>query len=475
YGFPVDIVRDVVRDSDLNLDMAGYEQAMADQREKSRSRVSFSNLSDAYKNFTANMEKLPEFVGYDRTACESRILLMVKDGDARDVAEPGQNIDLITEKTPFYAESGGQVGDRGVLRVGDEEIEVVDTQKENNLTVHITSKVPTQWPEKITAIVDRTKRRLTANNHSATHLLHSALREVLGGHVEQKGSLVNEERLRFDFSHFSKMGKEEILAVEKLVNEKIRANIQISEHRDIPIDEARNMGAVALFGEKYGERVRVIAFDPSFSTELCGGTHVQATGQIGLCKIVSEGAIAAGIRRIEAYTGAAAEEFVNARMEELDSLKALLKNPRDSVRALEQLLREQDALNKQIESLRKDQNLQLLEELVEHPEPIGGAHFIATRVNMDPKAVKDLAFSIKERVKNLFLVIGHEWEGKPGLTVMIAESLVKEKGLHAGNLVRELAKHIQGGGGGQAFFATAGGKDPSGLDKALAESRKVLN
>ena len=466
YGFPVDLTRLMAREKGLEVDMEGFDQGM--QAQKSRSRA--AAVTDA--GDWVELRKMHEdtrFLGYERLAAEVSVVKY------RKVSQKGKDFyQVVLDETPFYAESGGQVGDRGVLRYDGETIEVVDTQKENNLTVHITNKVPAHWPETITAVVDQEKRRLTANNHTATHLLHSALKEVLGGHVEQKGSLVNEERLRFDFSHFSRMTKEEIAAVEKLVNEKIRENIQAQEHRDIPLDEARQMGAVALFGEKYGERVRVMAFDPAFSTELCGGTHVQATGQIGLCKVVSEGAIAAGIRRIEAVTGNAAEAFVNGKIEELEQLRALLRNPKDSAQALEQLLQEQDLLKKRIEGFQREQAKQLEESLVAGVETIGGVNYIAAKLKMDPKAVKDLAFSLKSRVSDLFLVIAHEEGGKPGLAIMIAESVVKEKGLHAGNLVRELAKHIQGGGGGQPFFATAGGRDASGMDKALAQSRKLL-
>jgi alanyl-tRNA synthetase len=466
YGFPVDLTRLMAREKGLDVDMEGFEKGMEAQKSRSRAAAA-TDAGDWIELRTVNEDT--RFLGYEQLEAEVSVVKY------RKVSQKGKTFyQVVLDATPFYAESGGQVGDRGLLKAGGETIEVVDTQKENNLWVHITTRVPSAWPEKITAIVDGEKRRLTANNHTATHLLHSALKEVLGGHVEQKGSLVNEERLRFDFSHFSRMSKEEIMAVEKLVNEKIRENIQAEEHRDIPLDEARQMGAVALFGEKYGERVRVMAFDPEFSTELCGGTHVQFTGQIGLCKIVSEGAIAAGIRRIEAVTGHAAEAFVNARIEELDQLKGLLKNPRDARLALGQLLQEQEVLRRKIEDFQKGQTRELEEKLASSAESLGGANYIAARVSMDPKAVKDLAFALKKRVGNLFLVIGHESDGKPGLTVMIAESLVREKGFHAGNLVMDLAKHIQGGGGGQPFFATAGGRDASGLDKALAESRKVL-
>lgn len=466
YGFPVDLTRLMAREKGLEVDMEGFDKGMQVQKQRSRAAAA-TDAGDWVE--LRGMTGDTRFLGYESLSAEVSVVKY------RKVSQKGKEFfQLVLDETPFYAESGGQVGDRGVLQFDGETIEVLDTQKENNLTVHITDKVPAHWPETVRAVVDQEKRRLTANNHTATHILHAALKEVLGGHVEQKGSLVNEERLRFDFSHFSRMTREEIAAVEKRVNEKIREDIPVEEHRDIPLDQAREMGAVALFGEKYGERVRVIAFDPSFSTELCGGTHVQATGQIGLCKIVSEGAIAAGIRRLEAVTGSAAEAFVNAKIDELEQLKSLLKNPKDSRQALEQLMQEQESLRKKIDNFQKGQVRQLEESLVAAAVNIGGVNYISARVNMDPKAVKDLAFALKARVRDLFLVVGHEDGGKPGITVMIAESVVGEKGLHAGNLVRELARYIQGGGGGQPFFATAGGKDASGIDKALAESRKLL-
>lgn len=466
YGFPVDLTRLMAREQGLEVDMEGFERGMEAQKHRSRAAAA-TDAGDWVE--LREISEETRFLGYEHIEAEVSVTKY------RKLSQKGRTFyQVVLDASPFYAESGGQVGDRGVLIAGEETIEVVDTQKENNLWVHITHKIPSAWPDKLLAVVDKEKRRLTAGNHTATHLLHAALKEVLGGHVEQKGSLVNEERLRFDFSHFSRMSREEVLAVEKLVNEKIRENIQAEEHRDIPLEEARKMGAAALFGEKYGERVRVMAFDPAFSAELCGGTHVQFTGQIGLFKIVSEGAIAAGIRRVEAVTGSAAEAYVNEKAAELEQLKSLLKNPKNSLQALEQLLQEQDILRKRIASFEKEQTRQLEEKLAASVEQVGGANYIAARVSMAPKAVKDLAFALKGRLSDLFLVIGHESDGKPGLTVMIAESLVHEKGLHAGNLVGQLAKHIKGGGGGQPFFATAGGKDASGLNQALAESRKLL-
>ncbi len=466
YGFPIDLTRLMAREQGLDVDMEGFEKNMA--RQKSRSRAAAATEAGDWVQLSPWQEET-RFLGYDSLEAEVSLVKY------RKVSARGKAyFQVVLDQTPFYAESGGQVGDRGVLKAGGKDIAVIDTQKENNLTVHIVPSLPEPVPEKLLAIVDREKRLLTANNHTATHLMHAALREVLGGHVEQKGSLVNEERLRFDFSHFARLSDEEIVAVERLVNKKIRENIPGHEHRDIPLEEARRMGAVALFGEKYGERVRVVSFDPAYSTELCGGTHVHATGQIGLFKIVSEGAIAAGIRRVEAITGQAAEDWLTGKLEELEGLRVLLRHPRDSQKALRQLIDEQDSLKKKLESVERQQAGRLAGELAASAEMLGGAKYIAARLSMDPKSVKDLAFAVKEKVSDLFLVIAHESDGKPGITVMIAESLVKTRGLHAGNLVRDLARHIQGGGGGQPFFASAGGKDAGGLDKVLSESRKVL-
>ena len=466
YGFPVDLTTLMAREKGLEVDMAGFEKGM--EAQKSRSRAASAKEADDWVEVMPFGEETA-FLGYEQLQAEVNLVRY-----RRMVAKDKVFFQVVLDKTPFYAESGGQVGDRGLLLFDTEEVQVIDTQKENNLIVHITTSMPAHAGGKVTAIVDQQKRALTANNHTATHLLHAALREVLGGHVQQKGSLVDDERLRFDFSHFSKMTKAEIDAVEQLINEKIRENIVMEEHRDMDMDEAIQMGAVALFGEKYGEKVRVVSFDQRYSTELCGGTHVHATGQIGLCKIVSEGAIAAGIRRVEAITGARAEAWVNDKIEELEQIRSLLKHPKDSLKALQQLIDQQDSLRKKLEDLEKGHVKQLVADIARKAEPLHGVNYLGVRLSMEPQRVKDLAFAVKTLVEDLFLVIAHEHEGKPGITVMLSESVVKSKDLHAGHLVRDLAKHIEGGGGGQPFFATAGGKNPNGLDKVLAESRLAV-
>jgi len=378
------------------------------------------------------------------------------------------------DKTPFYAESGGQVGDKGYLENGGQKIYIENTQKENELTVHITRKLPDGLNGKFNAVVDKTKRELTANNHSATHLMHAALRKVLGTHVEQKGSLVDENHLRFDFSHYSKLTDDEISKIESIVNEKIRENIPLDEKRDVQMDKALEMGAVALFGEKYDENVRVITFNKDFSVELCGGIHVPATGQIGLFKIISESAIAAGIRRIEAITAVKAEEYINDNLKIVNDLKMIFKSQKDVVKGVQALIDQNNELQKEINTLTKEKAINIKSNLISSVQKIGDVNFIAKKVDLDANNIKDLAFKLKNEVDNLFLVLGSEQKGKAGLTIMISENLIKDRGLHAGNIIREISKEIQGGGGGQAHFATAGGKNPGGIEKAFEKAKEMV-
>jgi len=385
----------------------------------------------------------------------------------------------VLDRTPFYAESGGQVGDTGQLVFPDGEIvQVTDTKKENALIVHFVDQLPTQkaMEDALTAIVDQERRHSIEGNHSATHLLHAALKQVLGSHVNQKGSLVNDEYLRFDFSHFAKVTDEELAQIEAIVNERVRENIPLKEERNVAYQVAITSGVTALFGEKYGEYVRVITFGDDFSKELCGGTHVSATGQIGYFKIISESAVAAGVRRIEAITGIGAENYINEQSKLIDQLKELLKNPKDIGKSIESLLDENSKLKKELEKAILEKSSGLKDELAKKVQAINGINFIAEKVVLpNADAVKNLAYQLKDIVSNLFLVLATDMDGKPGLTVMISENLVKEKGLNAGNIVRELAKEIQGGGGGQPFYATAGGKDAGGLDRALAKAKDFVS
>lgn len=466
YGFPIDLTCLMAREQGWEVDMEGFASGMEAQKTRSRAAAAFETSDWVEVNPGTSDTR---FLGYEQLEAHVNLVKY------RKVSTKGKSyFQLVLDATPFYAESGGQVGDRGVLESDGVIIHIADTQKENNLVVHIAEKIADPMPRQFVARVDTKKRMLTANNHTATHLLHAALREVLGNHVQQKGSLVNEERLRFDFSHFTRITPEEISRIEQIVNGRIRENLDQEEFRELDLEDALSMGAVALFGEKYGEKVRVITFDKDFSTELCGGTHVHSTGQIGLFRIVSEGAIAAGIRRIEAITGPDAENWINQKINELESIKLLLKNPKDTIKAIEDLLEKNEALHQKLEAIQKEQVGHLAAEMVSNIEVSGNVNFIGRVLEIDAKMAKDLAYTVKDQVSNLFLVLGHVSEGKPGLVVMISENLVKEHGFNATNLIRILAIHIQGGGGGQPFFATAGGKDPKGLDKAISEARRML-
>ena len=380
-------------------------------------------------------------------------------------------------ETPFYAEGGGQVGDTGYIRSLDsnEKISIVDTKKENGLFIHFTNQLPTTLDGEFEAVVNVAKRKDTEANHSATHLLHAALKQVLGDHVNQKGSLVSADVLRFDFSHFAKLTYEEIKQIEDIVNAKIRENIALKEERNVPFQKAIESGVTALFGEKYGDHVRVITFDDKYSKELCGGTHVSGTGEIGFFKIMSESAVAAGVRRIEAITGTRAAQVIREYFELMNNFKELLNNPKDFVSALTKVIDENQSLKKEIENYIKEKSKGLMADLESKMEKIGDVHFLATTVDLpNADAVKTLAYALKGAVNNLFLVLGANIDGKPSLTVMISDDLAKERGYHAGNIVRDLAKDIQGGGGGQPFFATAGGKDVQGLDKAVDRAKEFL-
>jgi len=461
FGFPIDLTQLMSREQGWDVDMKGFSKNMEEQKNRSRNAAAI----DTEDWVELKPVRDTEFVGYDALSCDA-VILKYRKVKATDK----EFFQIVLDKTPFYAESGGQVGDRGYLEANGEKISIEDTKKENNLTIHITKKLPKEVAATFKAVVDTKKRVLTENNHSATHLLHSALKRVLGTHVEQKGSMVDDERLRFDFSHFSKMTNEEIAKVEALVNEKIRENIIIEDMRNLPIADAQKMGATALFGEKYGDQVRVVAFDRNYSIELCGGTHVQATGQIGIFKIVSESGVAAGMRRIEAITAIKAEQFYNTQTEIISQLHEALKNPKDLVQSVTQLQEQNSMLLKQLDEFRKEKALGLKDELKSKIKNIDGINFIAEKIMLDAGGVKDLAYAMKNETENLFLVFAYESDGKPGLAVMISENLVAEKNLDASKIVRELAKEIQGGGGGQSFFATAGGKNAAGIEKALEKA-----
>jgi alanyl-tRNA synthetase len=404
-----------------------------------------------------------EFVGYDLLETDIFITRY------RKVSSKGKEFyQLVFNITPFYAESGGQVGDTGFIEAGDEKTYIIDTKKENDLIVHFAEKIPTDPKASFRAVVHAEKRKATALNHSATHLLHAVLREVLGTHVEQKGSLVNPDYLRFDFSHFSKVSDEELAAIETKVNAKIRENIVLDEQRNVPINNAKEMGAMALFGEKYGDLVRVITFDRNFSVELCGGIHVNATGDIGLLKITSEGSVAAGIRRIEAVTGTAAFNELNSAYSQVNELKGLLKT-KDPLKSVLQLQTQIKELERKIESLNAQAASGIKDELLAKATDNGGYRLIAERISMDDaNAIKNLCFDLKKE-SGLVALLGVISNGKPGLHLVISQDLVDSKGWKAGELIRPLAAHIKGGGGGQPTYASAGGTDSNGIEKALVQ------
>jgi alanyl-tRNA synthetase len=468
YGFPIDLTELMAREIGWTVDMDGFNQALQEQKNRSRAATAI----DTGDWILVKEEDEPvEFTGYDETETIAHIIKYRK-----VTAKGKEQFQIVLDKTPFYAESGGQVGDKGELVFPNGEIiEITDTKKENGLIVHFADKLPSTLDDALTAIVDPAKRNSTNSNHSATHLLHAAMKQVLGSHVNQKGSLVNSDYLRFDFSHFAKVTDEELAQIEAIVNEKIRENIFLQEDRNVPYEQAISSGVTALFGEKYGDFVRVITFDASFSKELCGGTHVKATGQIGYFKIVSESAVAAGVRRIEAITGIAAENYITEQTKLVQQVKELLKNPKDVAKSIETLLEENSRLKKEIEKSVLEKSSGLKDDLAKMAENINGINFIAQQVELpNSDGIKNLAYNLKDIVPNLFLVLAANIDGKPNITVMIAENLVKEKGLHAGNIVKELAKEIKGGGGGQPFFATAGGSDVNGIDNALAKAKSFI-
>jgi alanyl-tRNA synthetase len=462
FGFPLDLTALIAKGYELSIDEEGFKAEL--EKQKNRSRAATAIDTDDWVELIKDGST--KFVGYTQTESDAQILRY------RRVKAKGKELyQVVLDVTPFYAESGGQVGDTGVLESANEKIKVIDTKKENGVTIHLTDRLPEDITRSFRASVDVEKRKSTENNHSATHLLHAALRSVLGTHVEQKGSLVNEEHLRFDFSHFSKISDADLTKIEQIVNEKIRENI-LAEIREMGIDEARALGAMALFGEKYGDVVRVVTFDPNYSIELCGGTHVPATGQIGLFKITSESAVAAGIRRIEAITSIAAEKFINGQLQALREVKELLKSPKDVLKSVQQLLDEKSALEKQVQAMLNEKVSVLKTDLIGKVEQVNGMNFISAKVELNSAdAIKNLAFGIEEKVENLFLVLGAEVNEKASITVMISKNLVKDKNLNASMIIRELSKEIEGGGGGQAFFATSGGTKVSGITKALEKAK----
>lgn len=458
YGFPLDLTELICHEHGMTIDQDKFNAEMQKQKERARNAAAVET-----DDWVILAEGETEFVGWDFTETDCRILRY------RRVQQKKQTyFELVLDKSPFYAEMGGQVGDSGVLKNDNETVEIFDTKRENNLPIHLTKKLPAQPEAAFRAVVNEKARCGSEANHTATHLLDQALREVLGTHVEQKGSLVTADYLRFDFSHFQKVTPEELRQVERIVNSRIRQDIPLQDHRDLPMDEAKKLGAIALFGEKYGDRVRVVQFDKS--VEFCGGCHVKSTGRIGMFRIVSESSVAAGVRRIEAITGEAAEESVYAMENMLNDLKGFFNNAKDLTAAIRKTIDENDGLKKQVDAYVKERLATLRDKLVNSATEQAGVRLVQTVIptSVAPDAVKDLAFQISNILpENTLVVIGSTHEGKPLLTVMISKDLVAGRQLNAGTLVREAAKLIKGGGGGAPHFATAGGKDAAELEAAV--------
>lgn len=467
YGFPLDLTSLIAREHGLSVDEIGFKTAMEVQ--KTRSRAAAEQETGDW--ITVKREESVEFVGYDQLHALCQVLKY------RVVSEKkGEKYQLVLNRTPFYAESGGQVGDQGILLGEIETIKVLDTKRENDLIIHEVDKLPVDTDQSFTAQVNEERRVRIMNNHSATHLLQSALRQVLGNHIQQKGSLVNEELLRFDFSHYAKLTDEEMTAIESIVNERIRANIHLEEKRNLPIAEAKAMGATALFGEKYGEFVRVITFGKDFSVELCGGTHVPATGNIGFFKILSEGSISAGVRRIEAITSIQAEGYIREQLQILKEIQELLKAPRDVRKSVAGLLHEKNELRKEVESLHLKEAAQVKNQLLGKIHRAGDLDLLVASVTLpSADALKKLSYELKNESNRFVGILVADIGGKPQIAVVIDEVVVAEKKYDAGKIVRELAKSIQGGGGGQAFFATAGGKDLEGIPLVIKHAKEILS
>lgn len=460
FGFPKDLTALILKEKGYSFNETEFEKEL--EKQKARSRAASEVTTDDWKVLIdGNVET---FVGYDQTENNVKITRIRKVDSKKD----GVLYQIVLDATPFYPEGGGQVGDKGTLVSANETIEIIDTKKENNLILHLAKQLPENVEAGFVAKVNTDLRTSTSKNHSATHLMHLALRSILGTHVEQKGSLVNPNYLRFDFSHFSKVTDEELRQVEARVNQQIEAQLQLQEYRNIPIQEALDKGAMALFGEKYGDTVRMIEFGDS--KELCGGIHVKNTADIWHFKIISEGAVAAGIRRIEAITGDAVKAFYKNQENTLAEIKEVLKNPQDVIKSVASLQEDNAKLKKQIEQLIKEKAKNLKGELASQIQTINGVDFLAVQVDLDANGAKDLAYELGQNKDNLFLVLATVNDEKPMLTCYVSKELVEAKGLNAGQVVRELGKYIQGGGGGQAFFATAGGKNSAGVKEALEKA-----
>ena len=464
FGFPFDLTELIASEKGFSVDEFGFQKAMEVQKTRSRAAAA----SKAGDWIVLQEDQVEEFIGYDQLNAKVKITRYRK----MTTAKEGDFYQLVFNLTPFYAEGGGQVGDKGYLEGSNGDIfYILDTKKENNLIVHQTKSIPSKLDETFTAVVDPKQRQRSSSNHSATHLMHQALRSILGKHVEQKGSMVHSGMFRFDFSHFAKMTSEELKAVEQFVNARIQEGIPLEEGRNTPYEKAIKEGAMALFGEKYGDTVRTIRFGQSI--ELCGGTHVGNTSDIWHFKITSESAVASGIRRIEAITGDAAKNYFEEQTSLLENVNQILKQAQDPIKAIQSLQSENSALKKELNVLSKLKAKVLKEDLLKEIKTLNGIQFCAAKVDIDPQGMKDLSFEIGSQVENIILVLGSVKSGKPMLSCYVSKTLVAEQEKDASVIIRSLGKYIQGGGGGQAFFATAGGKNTDGMKEALAAAEGI--
>ena len=464
YGFPLDLTELICRENGFTVDEKQFQAEMQKQKERARNAAQVEN-----SDWVELAEGEQQFVGYDYTEYECRILRYRK-----VTQKKFEYFELVLDYTPFYGEMGGQVGDQGVLVSEFETVDIIDTKRENNQSIHIVKRLPQHPEAPFMACVDTDKREASAANHSATHLLHHALKQVLGDHVEQKGSFVSPDTLRFDFSHFQKVSDDELRQVERIVNDAIRQDIPLQEYRDTPIEEAKKLGAVALFGEKYGDKVRVVQFGDS--VEFCGGIHAHSTGHIGMFKIVGEASVAAGVRRIEAKTGRECEELMYNMEDAMRAIKALFNNAKDLQGAIEKYINEHDAMKKQVEQFQAEAVKRMKEKILAQPRIIGGVKVFTAVLPLKPEAAKDLVFKVRAaEPQQSICVVGSVFDGRPMLNVIISEDLVKDHGLNAGQLVREAAKLMQGGGGGQPHFASAGGKNPDGVSAAVDKVVELAN
>ncbi len=466
YGFPLDLTKLIAAEKNWTIDEAGFKLALDQQKQRSR-----ADAKKEYSDWNFIQDGQCKFIGYDVNEVEQTKLLRWRKLESKGNAL----YQLVLETTPFYPEGGGQVGDKGLLYFDGQAIEVLDTVKENDLILHIVEILPQHLEAPVRCVINGYRRSQIENNHSATHLMHAALRNILGTHVQQKGSLVNEDYLRFDFSHFQKLSSEEIKNIETLVNEKIRENIALEEKRHLPIEEAKQSGAMMLFGEKYGDYVRMITFDPGFSRELCGGCHVESTGNIGLFKIISETSVAAGIRRIEAVSSSKAEQYIRDQMDELNQIKTVFNNPPNIIQHIHHLLDENKSLHKQIQDFKEEQSLVLKDQLLARAERINGIQTLFCSIVLtDSKLVKSLIYQLGKELSPAILFFGFIENDKAQLMCYVSEELVKANQYNASNWLKQVSKQIEGGGGGQAFFATAGGKNVAGIQTAIEAVKDIV-